>query len=127
MAACPCAAGDGRGRAGRAAARLRRGLEEASVPAGKQWGRPEEIADVVLFLASARASCVNGAALTVDGGPHTTPCVTQSHARREAAPRHIEGAAGRWPGVSSALGPPRGRLGATAPFPVAAGRRSPPA
>ncbi|MBD0273889.1 MAG: SDR family oxidoreductase, partial [Acetobacteraceae bacterium] len=77
-----------------AAARLRRGLEEVSVPAGKQWGRPEEVADVILFLASPRASYVNGAALTVDGGPHTKSYVTQLHAQREAALRHVEGADG---------------------------------
>ena len=100
------------------------------MPAGKQWGRREGIAEVVPFLASPRAPYVNVAALAVDGGPHTKSHVTQLHAQGEAALRHVEGAAdgaGRWPGVSSAPAPPRGRLGATAPFPVAAGRRSPPA
>jgi 3-oxoacyl-[acyl-carrier protein] reductase len=37
------------------------------IPAGR-FGRPEEVAAVVVFLASARASWVLGAALNVDGG-----------------------------------------------------------
>ncbi|MFP5223882.1 MAG: SDR family NAD(P)-dependent oxidoreductase [Acidobacteriota bacterium] len=43
-------------------ARIRR-----DVPLGR-FARPEEIADVVVFLASARAGFVSGAAWTVDGG-----------------------------------------------------------
>ena len=37
-----------------------------SILAGR-LGRPEEVADVVTFLASARARWVNGACLVVDG------------------------------------------------------------
>lgn len=39
----------------------------ASIPAGR-YGRPEEFADVVCFLASERASYVTGAKIRIDGG-----------------------------------------------------------
>ncbi|MDX1577747.1 MAG: SDR family oxidoreductase, partial [Gemmatimonadota bacterium] len=38
-----------------------------SVPQGRA-GRPEEIADAILYLCSEQASYVTGATLTVDGG-----------------------------------------------------------
>ena len=41
----------------------------ASIPSGR-LGTPEEVADVVVFLASGRASWVTGATVLVDGGEH---------------------------------------------------------
>jgi NAD(P)-dependent dehydrogenase (short-subunit alcohol dehydrogenase family) len=40
---------------------------EARTPMGR-WGAPEDVADAVLFLASARASFITGVILPVDGG-----------------------------------------------------------
>ncbi|MCX7153231.1 MAG: SDR family oxidoreductase, partial [Proteobacteria bacterium] len=42
---------------------------EARIPLGR-YARPEEVADVTLFLASERASYVTGVILTMDGGVH---------------------------------------------------------
>lgn len=39
----------------------------ARIPAGR-WGRPEDLAGAVVFLASAASDYVNGTILTVDGG-----------------------------------------------------------
>jgi 2-deoxy-D-gluconate 3-dehydrogenase len=39
----------------------------ARIPAGR-WGRPDDLAGAVVFLASAAADYVNGTILTVDGG-----------------------------------------------------------
>jgi NAD(P)-dependent dehydrogenase (short-subunit alcohol dehydrogenase family) len=51
---------------GRPAGELRRELERAQ-PLGR-IGRPEDVADLVVFLASERAGFITGVAITVDGG-----------------------------------------------------------
>ncbi|KRB70653.1 SDR family NAD(P)-dependent oxidoreductase [Noviherbaspirillum sp. Root189] len=61
---------------------VRRDLEKTSVPKGQRWGQPSELADVIAFLASPRASYINGVALTVDGGPHNKSYVTQLYAQK---------------------------------------------
>ncbi len=48
-------------------------LKKVRLRSGKKqvmgrWGRPEEIADAAVFLASPEASYVNGTSLFVDGG-----------------------------------------------------------
>jgi len=34
----------------------------------RRWGRPEEVAETILFLASSASSFTTGAEITVDGG-----------------------------------------------------------
>jgi len=51
---------------GRSAEDLRRELESRQ-PLGR-FGRPEDIADLVVFLASERAAFITGISITVDGG-----------------------------------------------------------
>ncbi|NYT44619.1 SDR family oxidoreductase [Alcaligenaceae bacterium] len=65
-------------------ANVRQELESVSVPVGQRWGSPEDVADVIVFLSSARAAYVNGAALTVDGGPHNKSYVTQLYGHKSS-------------------------------------------
>ena len=44
-----------------------RANRETRTPMGR-WGRPQDVADAVLFLASDRASFITGVILPVDGG-----------------------------------------------------------
>jgi 3-oxoacyl-[acyl-carrier protein] reductase len=42
-------------------------MQESQVPM-KRFGTPDEIADAVVFLSSARSSFITGSTLVVDGG-----------------------------------------------------------
>jgi 3-oxoacyl-[acyl-carrier protein] reductase len=53
-------------RTGKSVDEIRRGIQ-ATIPQGR-YGRPEEFGDVVAFLASERASFINGVTVVVDGG-----------------------------------------------------------
>jgi 3-oxoacyl-[acyl-carrier protein] reductase len=59
---------------------VRRALEED--PVARRWGKPQEVANVILFLASPLASYVNGASLIIDGGPQTKSYVTELYNHR---------------------------------------------
>ena len=48
---------------------LARFCKEKGIVSGR-WAQPEEVADVITFLASDRASYINGAKIAVDGGIH---------------------------------------------------------
>jgi len=61
----------------KSALNTRRMHELAAMPPGQKWGVPQDIANVVVFLASPRAAYVNGAALSVDGGPNTKSYISQ--------------------------------------------------
>jgi 3-oxoacyl-[acyl-carrier protein] reductase len=64
---------------------VRRRLER-SVSGGKRWrlGQPEDIANVIVFLASPLAAYVNGVALMVDGGPHIKSYVSELYTQQAA-------------------------------------------
>ncbi|MBT6312827.1 MAG: SDR family oxidoreductase [Alphaproteobacteria bacterium] len=48
---------------------LRNRLEAEKLPRGAQWGTPGEIADMIAFAASERASYLSGESIIVDGSP----------------------------------------------------------
>jgi 3-oxoacyl-[acyl-carrier protein] reductase len=51
------------------AASLRDRLETEKLPPGAQWGKPSELADMIAFVSSDRASYLSGESIIVDGSP----------------------------------------------------------
>ena len=50
----------------------------------KRFGKPEEVATAVAFLASNDASYITGVELAVDGGPHPAlTCVIRGESQRQ--------------------------------------------
>jgi 3-oxoacyl-[acyl-carrier protein] reductase len=67
-------------------------FRKTQVPLG--WlGRPEEVADVVVFLLSRRASWISGAAIVVDGGQRDASAAVRTS--RGTTPEKGEAAAGQ--------------------------------
>ncbi len=48
---------------------IRDKFESAKLPDGARWGTPEQLADVIAFSASERASYLSGESIVVDGSP----------------------------------------------------------
>lgn len=53
---------------GRSGAEVMAGMQRDRAVMIERWGQPEEVGEVVAFLASARAAYVTGQAISVDGG-----------------------------------------------------------
>lgn len=67
---------DMNGFAGRSEAEQGRLLDTLSL---RRWGKPEEVADLICFLASDRASYITGATIEVDGGKFATQMPWAAH------------------------------------------------
>ena len=63
------------------AGRVRRSLEEGAL--GRRWGKPEEIADLILYLSSPRSAYINAASVIADGGPLTKSYVTELYQHQD--------------------------------------------
>lgn len=48
---------------------IRTKLESSKLPSGARWGTPEQLADMIVFSASERASYLSGESIVVDGSP----------------------------------------------------------
>jgi len=44
-----------------------KGWRESQIPLGR-WGKPEEVAEAILFLASSETTFIHGSNLVIDGG-----------------------------------------------------------